>query len=153
MQATLKNDFHCTICTLRYEPGKRLSTRQIARCRRELCGQTDCTCGGSLGEWGRQPVVIIERGPDHVTLYEPADHDFLDAPVPYVQFHFAGATVCFTRHQYQLAAQAAERCRCEQPELCIVCRAMEYHREATGCTYPLSPARRESWPGTNKQEG
>ncbi len=51
---TLTNDFHNTSVTLRVGPSLTLSARQVARSRRVLCGNHDCTCGGNAGERGPQ---------------------------------------------------------------------------------------------------
>ncbi len=59
MIVTLTNDFHSTSVRLRV-PGlpHMLSTRQIARVQRELCGMADCMCSGTLGTRGRQEVGL-----------------------------------------------------------------------------------------------
>ena len=48
MMITLKNNFHGTSVNLRPRNG-RLSPAQMRRARRELCGLSDCQCGGIRG--------------------------------------------------------------------------------------------------------
>ncbi len=59
MNATLRNDFHNTSCTVNIGV---LSSRQASRVRKILCGIRGCTCGGELGERGRQNVRIELTG-------------------------------------------------------------------------------------------
>ena len=61
---TIKNDFHGTVCTLRTDDSGRLSSGQIRRCRKALCGIDGCTCGGELSERGPQDVEIQVVGWD-----------------------------------------------------------------------------------------
>ena len=49
------NSFHDTVVNLYFPPGGILSKRQVTRARKALCGISTCTCGGSLGERGKQP--------------------------------------------------------------------------------------------------
>jgi len=59
---TLRNDFHDTSCNvicdgLSHIHGEceiQLSKGQADRARRELCGQSDCTCSGEIGTRGPQ---------------------------------------------------------------------------------------------------
>ena len=59
----LKNDFHGTQVRLRVleftssQPAI-LSSSQVDRARRKLCGMAGCTCSGILGQRGKQEVAI-----------------------------------------------------------------------------------------------
>lgn len=55
---TLTNDFHNSAVTLQANLGEWLSARQIQKARKALCGMQDCTCGGNLGERGKQAVDV-----------------------------------------------------------------------------------------------
>jgi len=46
---TLRSQFHNTSCRVRVHADGTLSARQIARVRRENCGQSYCECGGIHG--------------------------------------------------------------------------------------------------------
>lgn len=76
---TLTNDFHGQSVTLRLgqrnaRGGWPLSQGQIRRARQELCGIAGCTCGGLLGERGRQDVeIVLGAWQDEITLYERED--------------------------------------------------------------------------------
>jgi len=59
MMITLKNNFHGTSVNLRPRNG-RLSPAQMRRARRELCGLSDCQCGGIRGP----QEFEIDREPD-----------------------------------------------------------------------------------------
>lgn len=64
---TITNDFHNTEARVR---GLELSPATVRRVRRELCGISDCTCGGVLGQRGRQEVEIEPNEDGSVTLHE-----------------------------------------------------------------------------------
>lgn len=49
--------------------------------------------------------------------------------VPYVLFRNHGRVIAMTREDYDEARKIAAMCRCGD---CDQCRAVEYHREATG---------------------
>jgi hypothetical protein len=49
----LRNDYHDTIVRLRAKFGQELSRGQIRRSSSVLCGIDECTCGGILGERGK----------------------------------------------------------------------------------------------------
>ena len=51
MLITLKNDFHRTEVRVRVQGGSpwKLTLRQSQRVDRELCGMTECRCGGVRG--------------------------------------------------------------------------------------------------------
>jgi hypothetical protein len=54
---TVKNDFHRTAANIRAEKsesGTLLTRATVARVRRKLCGISECTCGGVLGQRGPQ---------------------------------------------------------------------------------------------------
>lgn len=55
----LYNDYHRTAYALR--KGGELSPATVRRVRNALCGMSDCTCGGVLGERGPQDARIDER--------------------------------------------------------------------------------------------
>lgn len=55
----LTNDFHRTAVYLRSDNGW-LSRAQVQRARHTLCGVSGCTCGGELGERGRQEHAVID---------------------------------------------------------------------------------------------
>lgn len=65
---TLKNDFHNSSISIRAELGQWLSKSQIARARKALCGITGCTCGGNLGERGKQSVQVDAEASDRIRL-------------------------------------------------------------------------------------
>lgn len=58
---TITNNFHNTSYRLRATIGAELSAAQIRRSRKALCGMHDCTCGGPLGERGKQDGFRIEQ--------------------------------------------------------------------------------------------
>lgn len=60
---TLSNDFHDTRVTVRPANDGTMTSRQVRRARRELCGMSDCCCGGYLHERGYQPrgLEIVPR--------------------------------------------------------------------------------------------
>ena len=64
----LTNDFHDSAVTIRATLGQYLSKSQIQRARRTLCGNAGCTCGGNLGERGKQTVEIDVAGHDAIRL-------------------------------------------------------------------------------------
>lgn len=74
---TLQNDFHNTNTTLRCDLGSSLSKSQIRRARKNLCGISECTCGGNLGERGNQGVEIHHEGwnddGEDIRIYALAD--------------------------------------------------------------------------------
>ncbi len=49
MKITLTNDFHGTSVNVIPGPGGWLSSRQVRRVSRELCGSRDCYCGQVTG--------------------------------------------------------------------------------------------------------
>ena len=57
----LSNDFHKTVVRLNTTEGKALSQSQIRRARKELCGISDCCCGGDLGERGTQDYEVVSN--------------------------------------------------------------------------------------------
>jgi hypothetical protein len=59
MEIEFRNDFHNTATTVNvaYLPWV-LTPGEVKRIRRDLCGVSDCVCGGILGERGRQDVEI-----------------------------------------------------------------------------------------------
>lgn len=69
MKVTITNEFHNSHVTLEV-PGLpcELTEYQIRRARNTLCGITDCTCGGPLGERGKQNVRVEEIAPGRVEL-------------------------------------------------------------------------------------
>ena len=50
----IRNDFHNTEVRIRSTLGDELSTSQIARAKRALCGIDGCRCSGDAGERGPQ---------------------------------------------------------------------------------------------------
>ena len=55
----ITNDFHNTTVNLRVAKlPATLTTNQVYRARRTLCGLSDCTCGGGLSDRGNQSVHI-----------------------------------------------------------------------------------------------
>jgi hypothetical protein len=50
---TLRNDFHNTRATIRYQIGDVLSVRRVRDLKRRLCPPTGCTCSGQLGTRSR----------------------------------------------------------------------------------------------------
>lgn len=65
---TLTNNFHNTEVKLRAKAGDILAPAQIRRCRQALCGISGCTCGGNLGERGRQEVEIVATGENEIRI-------------------------------------------------------------------------------------
>lgn len=59
---SLTNDFHGSRVRVRPDAAGWLSAGQITRARRALCGVRDCTCGGPLGERGRQDATVEDHG-------------------------------------------------------------------------------------------
>ena len=54
---TVRNAFHDTECRLRVA-SRRLSRRQILKCRAALClSGSECLCGGALKERGARSIV------------------------------------------------------------------------------------------------
>ena len=81
---TFTNDFHNTSINLHiYNDYWVLSARQARRAREELCGLSDCTCGGELGERGPQwfngrRVEVVSSSDGEVELFvikELVDHE------------------------------------------------------------------------------
>jgi len=69
MFVKLYNDFHNTEVTLRVSDlPVTLSSNQIRRARKELCGVDGCTCGGPLGERGPQDVVVDAFSSNRIIL-------------------------------------------------------------------------------------
>ncbi len=64
MRIVLKNSFHRTEVSLNVDGaalaqgGADLTPSQVARCRRTLCGMSDCSCGDDLGLRGAQDVTV-----------------------------------------------------------------------------------------------
>lgn len=65
---TLTNDFHNTEATVipqlitegRHKGYYKISRKTAMRLRNELCGSSDCVCGGNFGERGQQGEVMID---------------------------------------------------------------------------------------------
>jgi len=55
MKATLTNDFHNSSVTVNVPANGLLSVGQTKRVYRELCGISDCQCGGIRGRQERLP--------------------------------------------------------------------------------------------------
>ena len=51
---TLKNEFHNTETRVRAQIGDTLTVDQTRRAARNLCGISDCLCGGEAGQRGPQ---------------------------------------------------------------------------------------------------
>lgn len=66
---TLSNDFHGTESTVRpvaITEGRNKGFHKISRAtalrlRRELCGRTDCKCGGDFGQRGGAALVVVNE--------------------------------------------------------------------------------------------
>ena len=58
---TVKNSFHGTAVVLRARLGKELTSGQIKKARKELCGVCGCTCGGPIGNRGPQDGFTVEQ--------------------------------------------------------------------------------------------
>ena len=59
------NNFHNTESSVRIPEhifpcklGYMLNVGQVKRIKHQLCPSSDCTCGGNLGERGKQEVII-----------------------------------------------------------------------------------------------
>ena len=57
MKVTFKNSFHNTEATVIVGKDGKISSRQIARAAKKLCGMSDCCCDDELNE--------IQFIPDH----------------------------------------------------------------------------------------
>ena len=57
---TFANDFHNTTARVRIHLGTELSHAKIRRVRKALCPSQGCTCGGVIGQRGKQEVAIEE---------------------------------------------------------------------------------------------
>ena len=68
MTITLSNEFHRTEASFRpvaINGGLHKISRNTAlRLRRELCGRTDCKCGGTFGERGGEYLAVINEDRD-----------------------------------------------------------------------------------------
>jgi hypothetical protein len=85
MLITLRNDFHNSMTRLRvrgltYGPEGELTTGQMKRARRALCGVKGCGCGGIRGHQtapdGRRMLLdwTVDRyGNDTVIVYVPGE--------------------------------------------------------------------------------
>jgi len=72
MTVTLRNDFHNSEARVRVAGLPATLTRsQVVRVRRKLCGISGCTCGGPLGERGKQDVNIDYVDPETIGLWAP----------------------------------------------------------------------------------
>jgi hypothetical protein len=58
---TINNDFHGTSINLRANIGDELTESQIKRARSALCPVSCCTCGGPIGERGKQDGFHAEQ--------------------------------------------------------------------------------------------
>jgi len=69
---TLSNDFHNTeakvrpvaITEGRHKGLHKISRSTALRLRRELCGMTDCKCGGDFGQRGGAVIVVVNEDSD-----------------------------------------------------------------------------------------
>jgi hypothetical protein len=62
---TITNDFHNTQTAIRAKAGDVLTLRRVRSVQSKLCGVPNCTCGGTLGERGKQAFayeVEFDRG-------------------------------------------------------------------------------------------
>jgi hypothetical protein len=64
----LTNDFHRTSVRIRSRADGTISVATARIVRAWLCGMSDCTCGGMLGQRGRQPQAV-EIEPLHTGEY------------------------------------------------------------------------------------
>ena len=74
---TIRNDYHNTTARVRCHEGERetmLRRATVLRIRRALCGFGCCTCGGVLGQRGRQDVTIDEMHGGEVMIRRKGDH-------------------------------------------------------------------------------
>jgi hypothetical protein len=67
----LTNDFHGTEVAIRTERGRTLSAPQVARARKALCPAPGCTCGGALGERGKQACIVEAFVDGTVKIWNP----------------------------------------------------------------------------------
>jgi len=65
MNLTLTNDFHNTSITLRLNNAF-LSTYQVKKARKALCGSAECLCSGVTGMRGKQPDETIILGQEEM---------------------------------------------------------------------------------------
>lgn len=69
---TLTNEFHNTEATVipqlitegRYKGYQRISRNVVLRLRRDLCGNPECSCGGTFGERGGTSLEVINEDSD-----------------------------------------------------------------------------------------
>ena len=69
MKVTLTNNFHRTEVTIapveikegRFTGYHKVSRATMLRARRELCGMTDCQCGGQFGERGGEYLDVVNE--------------------------------------------------------------------------------------------
>ena len=75
---TLKNEFHNTETRVRAQIGDTLTGNQTYRAARNLCGISDCVCGGEAGQRGPQHTDEGRRFvlSDDLTLKYDDDHDY-----------------------------------------------------------------------------
>lgn len=73
----LTNDFHNTSVTLHLKGsaedmrcGMYLSDHQIKRARKTLCGVKGCTCGGKVGERGKQNIDVAYEYDGMIYVYD-----------------------------------------------------------------------------------
>ncbi len=72
MKVTLTNNFHHTEVTIapveikegRFAGYHKVMRATMMRARRELCGMTDCQCGGQFGERGGAYLNVINEDCD-----------------------------------------------------------------------------------------
>lgn len=69
MNIILTNEFHLTSAIVRpidLGNGKvKISWKTAQRLKRELCGSSDCTCGGNFGERGGAYLDVINEDHNH----------------------------------------------------------------------------------------
>ena len=64
----IKNSFHNTETTVHASIGDTLSTYQVRRARKALCGISECQCCGVAGQRGHQDGFTIEDNGDGTAL-------------------------------------------------------------------------------------
>ena len=75
MKITFKNPFHGTEASCVTQNGT-LNKRQVKRVRKQLCGMSDCTCGGVYGgdlalvRTSHDTWAVMDRHSDGLTYRE-----------------------------------------------------------------------------------
>jgi hypothetical protein len=85
MEIPLINNYHGTLVIIaprlitapgQYNGYHRISRRNVLRLRRELCGYTDCVCGGgTFGERGGVRLAVVTEDSDRNCIIDLGESD------------------------------------------------------------------------------